>query len=193
MNTHVTASFENTPTNPVLLGNMIDSFIDIIARPKPASKGGAVGAFSELRRAFDATEGLQKSLLVLRVENEVSEGEEDVSALLVRQGSIVRQLEKTCGLNTHAAAIGDDEYAVLLLGVDQCSDLIPRIKNVLSRMAAGHLNGDGASLKCSVGVARCPVDTDDLSNLIRMASVAAAELIDNELGYQFISRRHHQN
>lgn len=60
-------------------------------------------------------------------------------------------------------------------------------------MAAGHLNGDGSSLKCSVGVARCPVDTDDLSDLIQMASNAAAELIDNELRYQFISRRHRHN
>jgi hypothetical protein len=193
MNTNVTASFDATQPNPAMLGNVIDSFIGIIARPEPVSKQDTVGAFSGLRRAFDATAGLQKSLLVIRVKNDVSEDEEHATTLLARQGRIVRQLAKTCGLNTHAAAIGDDEYAVLLLGIDQCTDLIPRIENVISRMAAGHLNGDGASLKCSVGVARCPMDTDDLGHLIRMASAAAAELIDSTLEYQFISRRHRQS
>ena len=95
--------------------------------------------------------------------------------------------------DTFAAPIGDGEYAVLLLGIEQCADLIPRMENVVSRMASGRFRADGESLKCTVGVARCPLDAEDLVNLIRMASTAASELGGGGPQYQFISRRHRQN
>lgn len=188
MNTY--SSLEDSHENVAFLGKMIDSFIGIIGAPKPSHTQHAFGAFSELQRAFDATQGLCKSLLVIRVENNQPECKEDASARLEHQGRIVRQLESSCGLHTHGAAIGDDEYAVLLLGVDQCSELIPRLESILSRTAAGHLNGDGSSLKYRIGVARCPIDSEELRDLIPMASTAAKELSHSDLAYQFISRRH---
>ena len=190
MNTHATTSFENAQADTAILGGILDSFIRLIAKPKPASTQSAAGTFSALQSAFEASSRRGKSLLVIRVENE---GSEVAGALVDRQRHIVQQLEKTCGLNAVAAPIGDGEYAVLLLGIEQCGDLIPRMESVISRMASGHMSGDGVSLKCGVGVARCPLDAEDLGHLIRMASTAASELGNGGPGYQFITRRHRLN
>ena len=198
MNTHATASFQNPQVDNTVLSGLVDSFMRLIAKPEPASTYSTGDTLSALQRAFDGFKRPEKSLLVIRVENEgaevdVSGIKENASAFLARQSYIVQQLENTCGLNTFAAPIGDGEYAVLLLGVEQCTDLIPRMENVVSHMATGRFRANGESLKCTVGVARCPLDAEDLSNLIRMASTAASELGGGGPQYQFISRRHRQN
>lgn len=190
MTINTTTSLENTQANAAMLGRLIDSFLGIITTPNSVSNQQERSTFSRLKIAFEQNECLAKSLIVVRVENDASENEDDPSARLAHQALITQQLQAACGRSAYVAAIGDKEYAVLLQHIDQCSELIPRLENILSRTAAGHLNGDGASLVCRIGVARCPIDASDLGELIRMASTAAAELRDSELGFQFICQRH---
>ena len=102
----------------------------------------------------------------------------------------MQQLQATCGRASAMAPIGDNEYAVLLTGTNQCSELIPRLEQILSRAAAGHLNGDGVQLQCRIGVARTPMDGYDLKDLIARASAAARDLAGSTLSFQFIAERH---
>ena len=190
MLTSATFDTQNMQSNAAFLGQVIDQMIGIIKTPQQGQPSHH--SFSSLKTAFETADSLPKSLLVVRVENDHSEVEKDAAARLTQQAFIAQQLQSTCGRYTHAAPIGEQEYAILLLGIEQCSELIPKIENLRSRTAAGHLNGDGASLDCRVGVARCPIDTYELNELIRMASNAATELRHSELGYQFVSRRHRQ-
>ena len=168
------------------MGQILDSFIGIIKSPEVNLPRKC--SFTELKRSFDATNGLSKSLLVIHVENGLSECEEDVSACSAHQERVLQQLLSVCGRHADGAAIGNKEYAVLLHDIDQCGELIPRLENLLSRTAAGHLNGDGVSLHCRIGVARSPLDADELRDMIRLASTVAAEISHGELGYHFFSR-----
>lgn len=188
MNNLTTASIEQSQAQAAMLGQLIDGVLGILNTSD--TKQASNGSFSDLECTFKVTEDLPKSLLVVRVENDFSEEARNASERLTRQAQITQQLSSACGRFAHVAAIGAQEYAVLLPGMDQCSELIPKLNNFLSRTTAGHLNGDGASLDCRVGVARCPMDAEDLGELIRMASKAAAELRSSDLRYQFISRRH---
>ena len=183
-----TQSIQGAQAHAALVGQVVEGVLGILKAPE--EKLACHCTFSELMRAFKAAAGLPKSLFVVRVENDYSEQSQDASERLAQQAQITQQLASACGRSAHVAAIGDKEYAVLLIGIAQCSELIPRLKNLLSRTIAGHLNGDGTSLDCRVGVARSPMDSEDLTELICMASNAATELGVSDLRYQFISRRH---
>ena len=187
MNTYATTSLENTQTHAGTLGQILDSFIGII-KPRRANLPKKSN-FSELKHSFEITKGIRKSLLVIHVESD-ADHQDDVNARLADQERVLQQLRSVFGIRATAAAIGDKEYAVLLHGIDQCNELIPRIEEMLSRTSAGHSNEHQVSLTCRVGVARCPIDADELSDSIRMASNAATELVNSEHTYQFISRRH---
>lgn len=164
------------------LSQLVGRFLDIVRGPDTNRE---VSTLSNLRNLFENSVGMARSLLVIRVENENSAAD-----CLDRQQETIRQLRLVCGRSNPIAAIGDTEYAVLLVGYDQCCELIPRLDYIVSRAAAGHLNGDGGSLRCRIGVARSPIDSEELGASIAMASIAAQELQASGLAYQFISRRH---
>ena len=173
----------------MILGTIVDSFAEIIRRPNSSNaQTPVVNAFTELRDKFDASVGFAKSLLVIHVDDGQKFTNE--SERLTNQQQVTEQLKLTCGRAVPVAPIGESEYALLLLGYDQCSELIPRLENMIARAKAGHLNGDGRSLLCRIGVARSPIDTEDLRTAIAMASAAASELLESDLSFQFISRRH---
>lgn len=150
------------------------------------------GAFMRLEKTYQAglDEKLPMSLLALRVVNL----DTDLTRLppaerLELQAEIAAQLSLASGLAAPVAPIGDDEFAMLLVGTDSCSELLLMVRRLLSRARAGSLNGDGRALLCRAGIARAVIDHDCLGALLAMASSAATEPIEAP-SFEFVGRRH---
>ena len=172
-----------------MLGALLDDFARMIKQPDTAVP--AAGGFTELRNKFDASLGLAKSLLVVKVRQSSSTTElSHATSYLENQTLVTKQLKEICGQQTPVAAIGDDEYAVLLLGYDQCGELIPRLENLVARIRTTLFSDDDSAQQCHIGVARTPIDTEDLQTAIVMASAAASELTGTGPSFQYICRRH---
>jgi hypothetical protein len=185
MTTLANTTLENTQTQAGALGHILDSLIDMITPRKAPVQSRT--SFSELEHAFYATKGLPKSLLVFRIEDDAA-SENDADARRVHQHKVLKQLISVSGIRATVEPIGDNEIAVLLNGIDQCSELIARVEEMLSCMSPVKKQSDSKSRNCTVGIARCPIDADELNDSIQLASCAAAELIDSEQRYQFITR-----
>lgn len=187
MTTLTNTTLEHTQAQAGALGHILDSFIGLLTPRKAAVQSKS--SFSELEHAFYATKGLPKSLLVVRVEEDAA-SENDADARRVHQHKILKQLISVSGIRATVEPIGDNEIAVLLNGIDQCSELIARVEEMLARIEPepATRQNDNKSRKCTVGIARCPIDADELNDSIRLASSAAAELNGSEYRYQFITR-----
>jgi hypothetical protein len=81
------------------------------------------------------------------------------------------------------APLALDEYGVLTPGLDECTNLIPRAEQIISRLKR-------IGLDCAIGIARCPLDAEALTDLVAMSGLAATEATSIPDRYQFISRRH---
>ena len=171
-----------------LLGALLDDFTRIIKQPDTPAP--VVSGFEGLRNKFNTARGMAKSLIVLKLENPVQANSEGPEAQRLKREQQTKQLTQILGKQTPMAAIGDGEYAILLLGYDQCADLIPRLEQLAERTQARLCSGDDSTVRCSMGVARTPMDTEDLQSAVVMASTAASELTEFDPCYQFISRRH---
>ena len=158
-----------------LLGALLDDFTRIIKQPDTPAP--VVSGFEGLRNKFNTARGMAKSVFVLKLEDSIqANGGND-------EAKCLKELRPV-------AAIGDGEYAILLLGYDQCADLIPRLEELVARTNASLCTNDTSAARCSIGVARTPMDTDDLQSAIVMASAAASDADDAGPCYQFVSRRH---
>ena len=150
------------------------------------------GAFMRLERTYQAAfdEYLPMTLLALRVTNlGVDLAKLAPAERLETQAAVVQQLSLASGVGAPVAPIGDDEFAMLLVGMDRCADLVEMVRRLLSRARAGAVNGDGQALLCRVGIARAVIDHDCLGALIAMASSAAAEPVEAP-SFEFVGRRH---
>jgi hypothetical protein len=186
MTTFANTSLEHTQAQAGALGHILDSFIGLLTPRKAAVQNKS--SFSELEHAFYATKGLPKSLLVVRVgQNAASDN--DVDARQHHQKNVLKQLISVSGIRATVEPIGDNEIAVLLNGIDQCSELIARVEEMLSCIEPepATRQSDNESRNCTVGIARCPIDADELNDSIRLAS-SAAEQNGSEHRYQFITR-----
>jgi predicted signal transduction protein with EAL and GGDEF domain len=187
-----TAEFSSLPelqTRTHMLGELLDTFTSILVKPEalPAPSHD----FNHLRNKFNATREYAKSLLVVRMQstyqNNDAHSDSDRSIL---RNDVAEQLQALCGSGTCVTAIGDNEYAVLLIGYDQCSELIPRLETILASAQSGSFCAHGRGIPCHIGVVRAPLDTEELHTAVAMASTAANELTGSASAFQFMSRRH---
>ena len=152
------------------------------------------GAFMRLEKTYQAALAAHApmSLTVLRVTNlGMDLAKHSPEERLALQASVMRQLSIACGVAAPVAPIGDDEFAILLVGTDSCAELVGMMRRLLSRARAGGVNGDGQALLCRAGIARAVIDHDCLGALLAMASSAAAEPIEAP-SFEFVGRRHQQ-
>ncbi len=171
-----------------LLGALLDDFTRIIKQPDTPAP--VVSGFEGLRNKFNTARGMAKSVFVLKLEDSIQANGGNDEAKCLKELRLTTQLKQILGKQTPVAAIGDGEYAILLLGYDQCADLIPRLEELVARTNASLCTNDTSAARCSIGVARTPMDTDDLQSAIVMASAAASDADDAGPCYQFVSRRH---
>jgi GGDEF domain-containing protein len=185
------AEYETTPelnAKVQILGALLDDFTRIIKQPDtPAPK---VSGLTDLRNKFNTAHGMAKSVFILKLEDPIQANSGNNEARRLKEQQLTAQLKQILGNRTPVAAIGEGEYAILLLGYDQCADLIPRLEELTARTQAILCTNDASAARFSIGVARTPMDTEDLQSAIVMASAAASEFDVAGPRYQFVSRRH---
>ncbi len=161
---------------------------DRVAGEGRTPAGAMLEAFPRLRESFDEARGLglPMSMLAIRIGN--------FDRLAGRPGGlrrdIVAELSRAFGGEARVAPMTDNDFAVLLLGKDQCPELVGCVNYALERLSRDALDGSGLALVCQVGIARCPLDADDFDELITLASRATADLPPNAPDMCFVDRDH---
>lgn len=163
MTTLANTSLNNPQAHAGALGHILDSFIGMIKPRQEVQQSRS--SFSVLEDSFEATKGLPKSLLVVHIGTDAGL-QKDKTARLVHQEKVLTQLISVFGIRAEAAPIGENEIAVLLNGIDQCSELIPRVEEMLSRISTAHEASNDQSLNYRVG----NIKPDNQSSDVTMAS-----------------------
>ena len=147
-----------------------------------------IDAYPLLVEAFEQARdfGLPMSLLVARLSNIDDLGESGAAA----KAQAGARLAGAFGGETRVAALADDTFAVLLLGKDQYPDLVAALEHALERLGTLREAQAPARLRFQIGAARCPLDGDELQELIELAGRAAADLSPAAPGFLFVDRQH---
>jgi hypothetical protein len=156
-------------------------------------ESGAIDYFG-LEKAFTEalSFGIPMTVLVIRVEN-YSELEQQSASSTDFNHQVAAHLCSGFGEDSCAAALGGDEFVLMLRGVHHYPEIL-RIHNY-AQVRLGESRSDMAlsGFAFKAGVARCPLDDECLRTLLVLAGRAVDELEGNASDLQFVDRRHRRS
>lgn len=186
----------------------MDSVLERVLPEKSVDETVVSGVMSyfDLEAEFcnTAAIGVPMAILVVRIDawrataasnSRVEESAAGVLAGAFGEGSVV-------------AALGAGEYVVMLRGVNHFPELLQIIEYAQSRarndagLQTEHQNHRDSTDQCSpagacfafkTGIARCPLDDEDLRTLLFLAGTALDELNGDTPDYQFVDGRHRRS
>lgn len=161
--------------------------------------------YFDLEAEFRSTAaiGVPMSILVVRIDTW-----QDMAASNSRaEESAAGVLAGAFGEGCLVAELGAGEYAVLLRGVNHFPELLQILEYAQSRTrdSSGPQGGHRiqecadeplptvASFSFKTGIARCPLDDEDLRTLLYLAGKALDELHGDTPDYQFVDGRHRRS
>jgi hypothetical protein len=160
--------------------------MDLTERAASREPAGLVEAFPELEAAFsDAGQfGLPMSLAVARMAPPPDAEGQDREALC-------RRLREAFSEECRVAPVDGNRFAVLLLGRDQFPDLVRIFELALERLARWQRGRP--ALCVQFGVARCPLDGDELPALLALAEQVLSDVPAQQAAFDFVDRRHRRH
>lgn len=155
-----------------------------------APRSGVMSYFDvEYEFAEAAGIGIPMSILVVRVDDyeafqPVSEAD--------KHDRVLERLSGAFGDGCAIASLGGDEFVVLLRGVQHFPELLQILEYAQSRVRK---SGKGAKTSSifKTGVARCPLDDDNLRTLLVLAGRAVDDLEADTPEFQFVDGRHRRS
>ena len=148
--------------------------------------------------------GVPMAILVVRIDAWQAMAASDCRA----EESAADLLAGAFGEGSAVASLGAGEYVVLLRGVNHFPELLQILEYAQSRTRddsglrtgrrsyrehAGECSPAGACFSFKTGIARCPLDDEDLRTLLFLAGTALDELHGDTPDYQFVDGRHRRS
>lgn len=153
-------------------------------------RSGVMSYFDlEYEFADAAGAGIPMSVLVVRVDDydafePVNESD--------KFDLVLERLSRAFGDGCAIASLGADEFVVLLRGAQHFPELLQILEYAQSRVGSrGEDSGVASSFK--TGVARCPLDDDNLRTLLVLAGKAVDDLDVDTPNIQFVDGRHRRS
>lgn len=136
--------------------------------------------------------GIPMTVLVVRVEN-YTELEPQYASSSDFNHLIAAVLSSGFGADACAAALGGDEFVLLLRGVHHYPEILQIHNYAQLRLRENPAEPALSGLTFKAGIARCPLDDECLRTLLVLAGRAVDELEADAPDFQFVDGRHRRS